>query len=109
MAVVRRSGSPYAVAALVGANLLPLAGVVWWDWSVFEVLLLYWLESGVVGALNVPKILLAGGDDDGPTSTADAIVDWQAEEFPVEWVARRSGIRDNVGVAIFFVFHYGVF
>ena len=109
MAAVSRRSAPVAVAALVGANLLPLAGVTLWGWSVFEVLLLYWLESGVVGALNVPKILLAAGSDDGATAPSDGLVDWQVEGLPTDWVAGRSGPLDNLGTALFFVFHYGVF
>ena len=27
------------------ANLLPLAGVWWWGWDTFEVLVLYWMQT----------------------------------------------------------------
>ncbi|SEK27009.1 hypothetical protein SAMN04488691_10159 [Haloferax larsenii] len=56
--------SPLALAALVAANGLPLAGVVWFDWSLKALLFAYWLESAVVGLVNVPKILAACGSDD---------------------------------------------
>ena len=80
------------------ANLLPLAGVLWWGWSVLEVLIVYWLESGIIGALNVPKILLAG-------ATADEGTMLTVNGRPVELTGRAA----NAGLAAFFVMHYGVF
>ncbi|MDZ7705575.1 MAG: DUF6498-containing protein [Trueperaceae bacterium] len=53
------SSSPIALAALVGANLLPLVGVLLFDWSLFAVMLLYWAENGVIGVFNVVKMLAA--------------------------------------------------
>jgi len=45
--------------ALVLANAVPLVGVLLLGWTVFPLLLLYWLENVVVGAFNVLKMLLA--------------------------------------------------
>jgi hypothetical protein len=59
----RIGSSVGAVASLVLANLVPLAGVVWFGWSVRTVLIVYWLENGVVGAFNVLKMLHAEGQD----------------------------------------------
>jgi hypothetical protein len=42
-------------AALVVSNLVPLAGVLFFEWTVFEVLLLFWAENLVVGAVNVAR------------------------------------------------------
>ena len=55
-------GAAAAVIALVLANLLPLVGVVFLGWSLLTVLLLYWLENGIVGAYNVARMALAGGE-----------------------------------------------
>lgn len=117
MVVARRSSSSAAVLALVVANLLPLAGVVWWGWTVLEVLVLYWLESGIVGLLNVPKILLARGESDGvegtggasDTTTTSPTTRIHVRGLPREWFNDPSGAAHNAGLAIFFVFHYGVF
>lgn len=68
------------------ANLVPLVGVLWLGWSVAMVLIAYWLENGVIGVINVPKILLAGRGVDP------------------HWRAARS-----LPLAGFFVVHYGVF
>ena len=48
------------VAVLVLANLLPLVLVATGWWSLQQVLLLYWIENGVVGFWNVVKILGSG-------------------------------------------------
>ena len=47
---------PSAVA-LILANLVPLAGVLWLDWRVFDVLILYWAENVVIGAVNILRML----------------------------------------------------
>ena len=57
-------------------------------WDVALVLIVYWLENGIVGLLNVPKILLAQGKPDG-TSV--------------------NGHSGNAILAAFFLVHYGLF
>ena len=52
-------GLPPSALVLVAANLAPLAGVLLLGWSVFPILLLYWCENVVVGAVNVLKIAFA--------------------------------------------------
>lgn len=52
-----------SLAALVAANLVPLAGVLWLDWSVFEVFALFWSESVVVGGYMVLQLLLRPPED----------------------------------------------
>jgi len=48
-----------SLVALVIANALPLAGVLFLGWTVFPLVFLYWLENLVVGGFNVAKLLLA--------------------------------------------------
>ena len=47
--------------ALVGANLLPLLGVLFWDWSTAHVLLVYWAESAVIGIYAIARMIRSGG------------------------------------------------
>ncbi|MHC4848857.1 MAG: DUF6498-containing protein [Planctomycetota bacterium] len=47
--------------ALIVANLVPLIGVLVWDWSLGELLVVYWAESAVIGVINVLKMLMVGG------------------------------------------------
>lgn len=42
--------------ALVLANLVPLAGVLFLDWQVFDILMLYWAENVVIGCVNVLRM-----------------------------------------------------
>lgn len=48
-----------SLIALVIANAIPLVGVLFLGWTVFPLVLLYWLENLVVGGFNVAKLLLA--------------------------------------------------
>jgi len=53
--------TPWAIAALLAANLAPLVGVLALGWSVSELMVLYWFENGVIGFFGILKILLASG------------------------------------------------
>lgn len=55
-----------SVIALVLANLIPLAGVVFFGWQVFPIMFLFWFENVVVGGFNVLKMLLASGPGSHP-------------------------------------------
>ncbi len=49
--------SPTAIALIVG-NLVPLVGVLFFDWSLFAIMFCFWLESAVVGFLNIFKMVI---------------------------------------------------
>ena len=57
---------PWVVVALVAANAVPLLGVLAWGWSTFDLLLLYWFETGVIGLFTLVQMLLAEGPDPLP-------------------------------------------
>lgn len=52
--------TPSAIALII-ANLLPLAGVVLFDWAVLDLMLLYWVENVVVGVINVLRMIAGRG------------------------------------------------
>jgi hypothetical protein len=64
--------SPAALAA-AGVNLLPLFGVLALGWGISLVVVLYWLENLVVGAVNVFK-MAATGAAKGPGGLASLIL-----------------------------------
>ena len=41
---------------LAAGNLVPLAGVLFFGWQAPEILAMYWIETGVVGLVNILKI-----------------------------------------------------
>ncbi len=85
-----------AVIALVVANAIPLIGVLFFGWSVWTILIVYWLENGIVGAFNVLKMARAQGGDDS------AAAGWSINGRPATSMAKA-------GLIPFFVMHYGIF
>ncbi|MFC7227641.1 DUF6498-containing protein [Salinirubellus salinus] len=103
-----------AVLALLATNAVPLLGVVIFGWSVQTLLVLYWLESGVVGAFNVPKVRRAHGAETAASrkralrlkSNGSTVSLPEAPAtVPDEPVPRPETRR----VARFFLGHYGGF
>lgn len=48
------------IRALVIANLVPLLGVLFDDWNIGDLMLLFWAESAVIGFFNLLKIWVVG-------------------------------------------------
>jgi hypothetical protein len=71
---------------IVLANLVPVFGVFFFDWEVFTILFLFWLENVLIGFFNVLKLRVVPPDV-GTVSTAKT----QAAGIP------------------FFIMHYGLF
>lgn len=46
---------------LIVANLVPVAGTVFFGWRLSDVMVIYWAESAVVGVFNLMKIIVIGG------------------------------------------------
>jgi len=57
----RRTATSRSAIALVIANAIPLIGVLFFGWSLLTILVLFWIENGIVGLWNIPRILLAQG------------------------------------------------
>jgi hypothetical protein len=98
---------PSSIVLLL-ANLIPIAGVVWLDWQVFDILFLYWTESVIIGAVNVLRMIssqaanpLAGMFPKRRTAQIDAALDQLSQALPmrkIKWF-----------IIPFFVLHYGMF
>ncbi len=69
---------------LIAANLIPIYGVLFRDWDVFPLLMLFWFENVSVGVWNVFRMLSAAGPD-------------------------RPGLIQRLGLSLFFSVHYGGF
>lgn len=53
---LKKDLSNLPLIALIGANALPIVGVIAWDWDAFSIVLLYWAENLVIGFYNVLKM-----------------------------------------------------
>jgi hypothetical protein len=92
--------SALTVAFLIAVNLIPLFGVVFLGWGLFPIMVLYWLENGIIGLFNLPKIVLASAPVGGlPNSISGG-------------PARPdllSGLLGSGFLMVFFAIHYGMF
>ena len=52
-----------STGVLVAANLVPLFGVLLWDWDVFLVLLLFWSENVIIGIFGIARMIVARASD----------------------------------------------
>lgn len=65
---------------LVAVNLIPVIGVLMFGWNIAMIIVLYWLETVIIGIINVPKM-------------------WACEG--------SAGMK--IFITIFFAFHFGMF
>ncbi len=72
------------VILLLLANLMPLYGVWFLGWGVFELILIYWFENVIIGVLNIFKMALGRA-------------------------ATPLGVGEKLFSIPFFMFHYGMF
>ncbi len=84
-----------ATLILIAANLLPLAGVLLWGWDAFVLLVLYWLETAVIGFWTLLRVAVAPRGSLG--------------ELKAEGAPAGSGNTSPIGLALFFVLHAGIF
>jgi hypothetical protein len=80
----RALGQPLVWLGLA-VDLLPIYGVIAWGWNAVPLVMLYWMENIVAGAMTLPRIFIAGASF-GP-----------------------MGLVAGLGLCVFFVFHYGLF
>jgi hypothetical protein len=98
-AKVRQYGSGIV---LVLMNLIPLVGVLFFGWSGFNIVFLYWSENVVIGFFNVLKMLTAG-------AIGDPSAEVKKPSDPGYLSARLLAMASAVFYAGVFTFHYGLF
>lgn len=105
-----------SVVALLVANLVPLIGVVFFGWTVFAIMVIYWSENAIIGAINVLKMITCAPDDDARQHPPSAPP--QDQSPTEERISALPGylldgpILQHVGklfVIPFFIVHYGIF
>ena len=106
---------------LVVSNLVPLAGALTLGWDVGTILYLFWLESLVVGGLNIVKMALAQGKaplqqaleraaipshDPGPSAEVEPT---REQRSPMAALAPGGAFVGKLFLIAFFLVHYGIF
>ena len=81
-----------AIVFLVAANLLPLAGVVWWGWDAFVLLILYWMETAIIGFWTVLRVVVVPSKID-------------VNGTPMNQV----GLPGRIALGLFILVHAGIF
>ena len=88
---------------LVAINLGLIAGVLLFDWSVFDIVFLYWAENLVIGVINVFKMIAASPDSaTDPVAGDDLTRAGRIARHGASWAAKLFLIP-------FFLVHYGGF
>ena len=82
--VTDKRSKPSSVFALIIVNLFPIFGVLFWEWEIFPIMLLFWSENVIIGLFNILKMFL-----------------YQPDE--------KSSLLPKAFAIPFFTFHYGGF
>ncbi len=73
---------PFSSYVLIAANMIPLIGVIFFEWDAVLVLALFWIENLIIGGFNIVRIISAG------------------------LITRK---KEAILTTVFFIFHYGLF
>lgn len=116
LALYRRTATSRSALVLLVANGIPLVGVLFFDWSLLTILIVYWIENGIVGFWNLPRIVLAQGsampalpplpDAAAAAATSDA---GATPGFVRIVGSTRLPSVGRLALAVFFLVHYGMF
>jgi hypothetical protein len=124
LGMYRRTAASRSAIVLLLANAIPLVGVLFFGWSLLTILVLYWVENGIIGLWNVPKLALARGsaipretlerrlaEMDGLPADASPERQLARDRLAVMTRLGRSSVpgAGRAGLAIFFSIHYGMF
>ena len=87
-----------SLALLVAANLLPLLGVLFWDWDVFLLLLLFWFENVIIGLFGIARIVVSGTTENS----------FEGLFLPVFFLVHYGGFMFGHFMVLFFMYSTGV-
>jgi hypothetical protein len=103
---------------LIAANAIPIAGVVFWQWNAFELLILYWMETAILGFWAIMTVAISPVKALGPLGRETPRIGIIAfllahsgifmgihflmlwELFSGNWASRIHGIGDFVGLIV---------
>jgi hypothetical protein len=100
---------------LIAANALPLFGVLFLGWDAFSIVLVYWTENVVIGAINVLKMITCSPDANllvwGDVDPNDKLNRERMERSRSDSVKmlRLVNHGSKLFYVPFFIVHYGMF
>ncbi|MDD5593700.1 MAG: DUF6498-containing protein [Candidatus Margulisbacteria bacterium] len=92
--IAERFNNP-SLWSLITANLLVAALALRFDWSLIELLWIYWCQSVIIGVINFIKLL--------------TLADFSTEGFTVNGRSVPANQLTKFSTALFFALHYGTF
>lgn len=90
--------------ALIAANIVPLWGVMYAGWNMFTIMMLYWLESAIIGFFTVHKMRKAEGET--PRSLSNMQIELNGQSIQDIHHQANAG---KLFLIPFFMMHYGGF
>lgn len=92
-----------SVISLALANVVPMAGAIFFGWEVFDILLLYWFETAIIGVYFIGKLFVI--------VSHSAIPQIGSKHPATALIQPGSPVRTVGGLlaAGFFIMHYGGF
>ncbi len=93
---------------LILANLIPLAGVLLFQWDILAILLLYWAESVIIGYINVIKMIFCRTDN----VLHSALPQLAGQPVPEELsnsIPKMSVSESKLTLILVFILQYGFF
>jgi hypothetical protein len=79
------NANPLFLIGVILGNIAPVFGVLWLDWSLFDIFYLYWAENVLIGVMIVTRMLMVGA----------------------AWGIGM--LLGSIYFSLFFCFHYGLF
>jgi len=84
-----------SLQSLVVTNLLVIVLAIYQSWNIFDLMIIYWAQSVIIGIFNFFGIL--------------GLENYSTKGFRENGVQPPANKATKVGTAIFFAFHYGFF
>ena len=95
---------------LIAVNLGLITGVVIWNWQIFDIVFLYWVENLVIGVVNVLKMAVANpaaGPLGGGINRLQAALENNKKKPSTP--GKHTGTAIKYFLIPFFIIHYGMF
>ena len=84
---------------LIASNLIPIIGVLFFNWNLFIIIFLYWAESGIIALYNIIKMALL---KEGGIGGIERVI-----QSPLLW--KFVKILNKVILLPFFIIHFSGF